>query len=136
VTSLPFLPAPDVEAAAVTYLQGLFASAWVGTQRPFGTDWNLPAELLIRVELVDGSPPRAVVLDVWRISVEVWHPDSVVAATIAGEVFGQLNRWSGRHSGVLIYEVEATRPRSVPDPDTSMPRYLLTASGTSRLHTP
>jgi len=55
---------------------------------------------------------------------------------IAGEVFGQLNRWSGRHSGVLIYEVEATRPRSVPDPDTSMPRYLLTASGTSRLHTP
>lgn len=129
-----YAPAPDVEAAAVTYLQALFPAAWVGTQRPFGTDWSSsPAELLIHVSLVDGDAPRALVLDPWMLAVEVWHPDSVTAASVAGQVSGRLNAWSGRQSGILVYDVSASRPQSLPDPLTSVPRYVLTASGLSRL---
>lgn len=127
------LAAPDIEQAVVAWLRGWYSQAWVGTQRPFGTDWAVTDELLIQIDLVDGGPPRAIVLDGWTLAVSVWHPDSQIAAQVAGEICGLLNGWSGRHSGVLVYDVAATRPRSVPDPATSIPRYLLTASGTSRL---
>lgn len=130
----PFAPPGDIEAAAIGYLGPLFPAALVTTQRPFGTDWQEPVEnLIIRLQVVDGEEPRALVLDPWMLAVEVWHRKSVTAAGTAADVVGRLNQWSGRHAGVLIYECRATRPRSVPDPLTSVPRYLSTAAGTARL---
>ena len=129
-----YAPAPDIEAAAVAYLSGHFPGAWVGVQRPFEADWQEPDDrLTIHVSLADGGTPRSLVLDSWVLAVEVWHADSIVAADSAGQVFGRLNAWHGRHSGVLLYDVSASRPRSLPDPLTRFPRYVLTASGLSRL---
>lgn len=124
----------DIEAAAIAYLSPLIADALVTVRRPFGTDWREPTEaLIVRLQVVDGDEPRSLVLDPWVLAVEVWHRDSIHAASVASEVVGALNAWSGRYAGVLVYECRATRPRSAPDPLTSVPRYLSTAAGTARL---
>lgn len=130
-----FFAAPgDIELAAINYLKTHFPAATVTVRRPWGTDWREPSdELIIRVEVIGGEAPRSEVLDPWTLSIEVWQTDADAAPVTAGHVCGWLNVWSGRHSGVLIYECRATRPRSAPDPLTSTPRYLITAAGIARL---
>lgn len=129
-----FTPPGNIEAAALAYLGPFLPAALVTTQRPFGTDWQEPVEnLIVRLQVVDGDAPQARVLDPWTLTVEVWHRKSVTASNICAEAVGRLNAWSGRYAGVLIYQCLATRPRSVPDPLTRIPRYLSTATGTARL---
>ena len=130
-----FAPPGDIEAAAITYLKPFFPGCVVTTRRPFGTDWQNPpaGTCIIRVQVVAGEEPRSLVLDPWTLAVEVWHPDSMQASIKAGEVSGRLNAWQGSGAGLLVYECRATRPRSVPDPLTAVPRYLMTAAGTARL---
>lgn len=129
-----FAATGDIELAAITYLRTHFPAAKVTTRRPWGTDWLSPSDkLIIRVEVIGGEAPRAEVLDPWTLSIEVWQADAEAAPVTAGQVSGWLNAWSGRHSGVLVYECRATRPRSAPDPLTSTSRYLITAAGIARL---
>lgn len=123
---------PDIEAAVVAYLAPLLPGAWVGTRRPFGTDWQSAPADIVRVSVVDGDPAKDLVLDVSLLAVEVWAADSVTAATRAGRVSALLDAWSGQQGAVLVYQCEATRPRSAPDPLTRNPRYLVTASVTAR----
>lgn len=123
---------PDIEAAAVTYLSALLTGIIVGTDRPAGTDWQTLAGAVVRLQVVDGSAARSLVLDDSILAVEVWHPDSVTAAATAATVCGHLDDWSGLTGGVLVYKASASRPRSLPDPLLRIPRYLLTVQVTAR----
>ena len=124
------MPRPvDVEAAVVAFLASALA-ATVGTSRPAVTSWPLEG-VLVRVQVVDGGPARAVVLDDAVLSVEVWAADSVAAANVASQACGLLDAGQGS-GGVLVYAASASRPRSVPDPVTQSPRYLFTVSVTAR----
>lgn len=122
----------DIESAAVAYLEPLLGVT-VTTRRPYGTDWNSAPAPLVRVQVVDGAAPRSLVIDTAILSVEAWASDSVAAAALAAQASGFLNGWSGSYAGVQVYGCQATRPRSVPDPLTRFPRYLLTATVESRL---
>lgn len=130
------LPTPDIEAAAVAYLKAKLADVAglkVGTRRPWATDWQDAHPPIVRVQAVGGGEPRDIVLDDSRLTVEVWHTDSVAAAVLAGQVFAHLNAWAGVWSSVLVYRGFTTRPASVPDPLTQSPRYVMTVSVTARL---
>lgn len=123
---------PDIEAAVVAYLAPLLPGVFVGAQRPYGTDWQTAPADIVRVSVAGGEPAKDLVLDVSLLAVEVWAADSVAAAARAARVSALLDAWSGQQGAALIYQCEATRPRSVPDPLTRNPRYLFTASVTAR----
>lgn len=122
----------DVEASAVAYLASVLPSVPRGTERPSSTDWQALAGSLIRVQVVDGTPARSLVLDDAVLSVEVWNADSVTAADIASQASGHFDAWSGTWASAIIYRATASRPRSVPDPVVSVPRYLFTVQVSAR----
>ena len=120
----------DLEAAALAYLDSAGISA--GTQRPSDTDWQAGHPTIVRVTLVDRSDVRQLVLDDALLTVEVWDADSVQAFDVASQIAGHIASWAGVWAGVLIYEATARGPRSLEDPATRTPRYLVTVSVTAR----
>ena len=122
----------DIEAAAVASLASVLPTVTRGTERPSSTDWQALTGSLIRVQVVDGTPARDLVLDDSILSVEVWAADSVTAADVASQASGYFEAWSGTWASALIYRATASRPRSVPDPVTRTPRYLFTVSASAR----
>lgn len=120
----------DLEAAAIAYLDSVGISA--GTQRPSDTDWQAGHPTIVRVTLVDRDDVRQLVLDDALLSVEVWDASSVTAFEVASPIAGHFDSWTGPWAGVLIYEATARGPRSLDDPLTRTPRYLVTVSVTAR----
>ena len=127
----------DIEGAARRYLldrmRPTHPSIVVEVGRPDELDWRGLIPPAVRLQAVDGSPPRAVVLDDAILSVEVWHSDSHMAATVAGQICAQLNAWRGLWADVVVYTAECARPRVLPDPLTAHARYLMTVNVTARL---
>lgn len=126
-----YAPVP-IEAVTVAWLDSLWPGWHVGTTRPAGTDWQDQGGRIITVTVTGGTRTDLVV-DRPLLAVEVWSPDSVEAEEAAGRLAGQLAGWAGRHSGALIYSCTPSRPRSLPDPVTGTPRYLLTAEVAARM---
>lgn len=122
----------DIEASAVAYLASVLPTVPRGAERPSSTDWQALTGSLIRVQVVDGTPARSLVLDDAVLSVEVWAADSVTAADVASQASGHFNVWSGSWVSALIYRATASRPRSVPDPVAQSPRYLFTVQVSAR----
>ena len=106
----------------------------VSTRRPFGTDWQSAAPPILRVQLVDGAPPRDRVLDEAVLSLEGWAATTPQAFGLLARACGLLNDWQGSWAGVLVYGCECARPRHLSDPLTRHPRYLATATVTARLN--
>lgn len=122
----------DIEASAVVFLASVLPTVPRGTERPSSTDWQALSGSLIRVQVVDGTPARSLVLDDAVLSVEVWAADSVTAADVASQASGHFNVWSGTWASALIYRATASRPRSMPDPVAQTPRYLFTVQVSAR----
>lgn len=120
----------DIEAALITYLDSVGVAA--GTQRPSATDWQGEHPTIVQVTLSDRSDTRQLVLDDATLLIEVWDTDSVLASTAASLIAGHIDAWAGEWAGVHIYAASARGPRSLHDPDTRTPRYLVTCSVTAR----
>lgn len=85
-----------------------------------------------------GGPNRDVVVDDATLSIEAWAPTKAAAHDLIQQARGVLHSLVGSQlDGVPVYDVsEFAGPAYLPDPDSSHPRYTLTASVSLRGSTP
>lgn len=118
---------PDIEGLAIAYLDPLVAppiSTTVPSSRPVS---------FVRIQAAGGSGVTEHVLAEAVLSVEAWAANTYAASILARTLAAYLRAWEGLAAGPsFIYSVRTTTPRAFPDPVSSSPRYVFTATVTAR----
>lgn len=97
---------------------------------PSGWDWSSQDPLVIVTD-TGGAGERDVVLDDVRLTLEVSHPDSVMASRVCRELHGLMRQWQSLEPGVY-WGRTIQRPTYSPDEETRTPSYSATVELTFR----
>ncbi|MDP1793726.1 MAG: hypothetical protein Q8K63_06265, partial [Acidimicrobiales bacterium] len=126
----PLVVFPDVAAAVAAHLDDILDEPIV-TRVP---NPRPPRFVLVRRV---GGPRRDVVTDEATLTLEGWAEGEAEAHDLLQLARAHLHTLSGRNNGVTTYRVaEFAGPASLPDPESSQPRYTMTISVAARGVTP
>lgn len=105
-----------------------YLSQWVPS--PAGPFFDVPADwawsdLLVTVTDTGGAGERDVVWDDTRITVDVYHPDSIRASEVSRSLHGLVRAWPSQEKGVRFLRT-LSRPTHRPDNATRTPGFFFT----------
>src|SRR5688572_19309851 len=117
---------PDAEATVLAGIATVLPAVDVVDTVPTGRTLADTFLLCRRV----GGPSRDVVVDDASVTLEAWAPSREAAQDLLQDARAALHSLPGQTvDGVAVYRVqEFAGPAYLPDPDSSHPRYTLTAS--------
>lgn len=126
MTSFPVPVSIDLTAALISYLEPLMAGV-VGTTVP-----NPRPDRFV-VLSVAPRDRESLVLDESLVTCEVYGVRDIETEERARILQALILNWEGTQEGAtIIYRAHASGPKWLPDPDTDLPRYVVTATITYR----
>lgn len=124
--SVPAVPMPDVEAIAITYLSGLLDGVTLGSEWPQDLAEHLP---VVAISLGGGGTRQREVTADRTLDIDVLAATKAEARDLTALVSAYLIAARGStHPGAHIYDVSELSQIWLPDPVTTIPRYVLVMS--------